>query len=259
MLPVVETFYSIQGEGPFAGNPSVFVRLGGCNLKCEGFGCTTISPIDGSTIKGCDSIPAVATKHFRQEWSYIDEFKELVEMINSTFPVVDELNFKPDIVITGGEPTIHSNNQILIDTVTYYISRGHKVSFETNGSQNVDFDRNDIFKDCTFVMSVKLSNSGEHYNKRININNINSILKNSSRSSCFKFVFNKNTINVDNDEIMDILKQVPFYSTIYIMPQGETTEIMNKNSKAAWEYATSNGFKYTDRLHIRVFEDLIGV
>lgn len=33
-LLVREVFYTIQGEGPFAGEPSVFIRLGGCNLRC---------------------------------------------------------------------------------------------------------------------------------------------------------------------------------------------------------------------------------
>lgn len=33
-LPVVETFYSIQGEGFHTGKPAYFLRLGGCNVLC---------------------------------------------------------------------------------------------------------------------------------------------------------------------------------------------------------------------------------
>lgn len=34
-LDVQEIFYTIQGEGPYAGSPAVFVRLWGCNLRCH--------------------------------------------------------------------------------------------------------------------------------------------------------------------------------------------------------------------------------
>jgi len=35
-LSIAEYFYSIQGEGPFVGQPSLFLRLAGCNLQCVG-------------------------------------------------------------------------------------------------------------------------------------------------------------------------------------------------------------------------------
>ncbi len=33
-LPVMETFYTIQGEGAFAGAPAYFIRLAGCDVGC---------------------------------------------------------------------------------------------------------------------------------------------------------------------------------------------------------------------------------
>lgn len=34
-LPLVEEFYSIQGEGFHAGKPAYFIRLGGCDIGCQ--------------------------------------------------------------------------------------------------------------------------------------------------------------------------------------------------------------------------------
>ena len=35
ILPVMESFYSIQGEGYHSGKPAYFVRLAGCNVNCK--------------------------------------------------------------------------------------------------------------------------------------------------------------------------------------------------------------------------------
>ncbi|MDR0618688.1 MAG: 7-carboxy-7-deazaguanine synthase QueE [Bacteroidales bacterium] len=34
MYPVVETFYSLQGEGAYSGTAAFFIRLAGCPVKC---------------------------------------------------------------------------------------------------------------------------------------------------------------------------------------------------------------------------------
>ena len=34
-MRVNEIFYSIQGEGRYTGTPAVFIRLAGCNLRCD--------------------------------------------------------------------------------------------------------------------------------------------------------------------------------------------------------------------------------
>ena len=33
-FPVMEYFYSIQGEGVYTGQPAFFIRLGGCDVGC---------------------------------------------------------------------------------------------------------------------------------------------------------------------------------------------------------------------------------
>ncbi|MCL4157507.1 UNVERIFIED_CONTAM: hypothetical protein GTU68_027708, partial [Idotea baltica] len=33
-LPIMEAFYTIQGEGYFTGTPAYFIRLGGCDVGC---------------------------------------------------------------------------------------------------------------------------------------------------------------------------------------------------------------------------------
>ncbi|MEE1189413.1 MAG: hypothetical protein UHN41_01440 [Bacteroidales bacterium] len=35
ILPVVECFYSLQGEGYNSGKSAFFIRLCGCNVKCS--------------------------------------------------------------------------------------------------------------------------------------------------------------------------------------------------------------------------------
>lgn len=85
-IPIVEIFYSIQGEGKYIGHPSVFIRVGGCNLTCPSF-----------SSHGCDSFYAV-DKKYKSSWKMMSIAEIIAEI--EKYP-------KADIVLTGGEPTLY--------------------------------------------------------------------------------------------------------------------------------------------------------
>lgn len=238
------------------GVPCVFIRTGGCTLKCEGFGCTTISPLDNTTvIKGCDSIHAVNAKHFKHLWNYYDNFNELVFDIEKHIQNTIKYTEKQDIIFTGGEALLHYKDDVMVQTLEYFISRGHRVFFETNGTVDIDFDQYPIYRKVSYSISVKMSNSGELEHKRWKPEVTNEYLKN-SKNSYFKFVLNKQQIeNNEQDEILTYLQMVPTFGLVYIMPQGETITELDDNALAVYEYCLKNGFRYSDRIHIRMYND----
>ncbi len=245
MIPVVEHFYSFQGEGRYAGTPSVFVRLGGCNLGCKGFGVQTPSAKDSAImIEGCDSIKAVHNEHFAHLWEKVEDLVPLIMMH------LGGLDFKPDIVITGGEPLLHYENPIMIDMLKHFIGLGHRVTFETNATIMIDFEKYPIYKKVTFAMSVKLANSGEEKKKRLNPQAIQAIATN-TKESFFKFVLSKNSLY--HDEIKEISTGLDI--PIYCMPMGATARELSLNDKAVANFCIKKGYNYVDRMHIRLWDN----
>ena len=99
-LQIVEIFPTLQGEGPYVGQPSVFVRLGGCNLACD----------------FCD------TEFEKFEDMALDE---VVKTIFHHAAQVRDL-----VVITGGEP-LRQNIAPLCEKL---LAAGMRVQIETNGT-----------------------------------------------------------------------------------------------------------------------------
>lgn len=108
-LPVMEMFYSIQGEGNYTGKPAVFVRLGGCDVGCV----------------WCDVKESWDAKAHAQ----ID-VKTIVDYVRS-----QGANF---VVITGGEPALYDLSKL---TSSLHES-GILIAIETSGVYPLtgDFD-----------------------------------------------------------------------------------------------------------------------
>jgi len=97
---VNEIFYSIQGEGSFAGTPAVFVRFSGCNLACPW--CDT------------DHSHAVEMTHDELEGAVRDLLKDREGAL---------------VVLTGGEPALQ-----LRDDDPLFRELGSCICVETNGT-----------------------------------------------------------------------------------------------------------------------------
>lgn len=107
---VNEVFYSLQGEGMRAGEPSIFVRFTGCNMECR------IEP--GEKSPGgfdCDT-------EFSSGRTMAQD--ELVDWIKVTGK---DCRW---IVFTGGEPGLQVDKSL----VEKLRSFGYKMAIETNGS-----------------------------------------------------------------------------------------------------------------------------
>ena len=122
-LEISELFYSIQGESSFAGYPTVFIRLNGCNLCC-GY---------------CDS------KYSWQETGKTCSIDDLLTFVDKYPAALVE--------ITGGEPLLQPAVYPLMNRL---LALGKTVLLETNGSISLKNVPEKIIK----IMDIKTPDSG---------------------------------------------------------------------------------------------------
>lgn len=257
MVQVMEMFYSIQGEGVRTGTPSIFVRTGLCNFRCPGFKVLYEDPKSGEKKYGCDSYYAVDPA-FKKNWNAYSNYKDLVNDINACMPKLSiHSQTKPDIVLTGGEPLLYWNDEIYQRCIAYYISRGHKVTIETNAALDINFSR-EYQKQIIFSQSVKLSCSGEPEHKRFNIETLTKIAENAPKSY-LKFVTSAETLEEDLKEIHILLDEIPVYVDVWLMALGDTKKTLHKNALTVAQRAMELGFNYSHRVHIELWNNLVGV
>ena len=106
--PVMESFYTLQGEGAHMGKAAWFIRLGGCDVGCV----------------WCD---------VKDSWDALKHPVQTVEQVMDTLrkeTIAEQTAIKPIVVITGGEPLLHN-----LDGLTAALkSEGYTINIETSGS-----------------------------------------------------------------------------------------------------------------------------
>lgn len=221
-------------------------------MRCEGFGCKEIAT-DGTEVIGCDTVYAVNKKHFSHNWIPITKTQELLAVLD-----LYELPKSVDIVLTGGEPLLYANEPIFIEFLEILYKNGHAITFETNGSLGVDFIKYPIYKEMIFALSIKLENSHEPHAKRIRPDVINS-LATLSKDAFFKFSIDADSITLGLEEEIEEITSFAFHTKVYCMPLGANKAEIEANTEPLVEFCKAKGYNFSDRLHIRIWDQNKGV
>ena len=128
-MKVVEKFISINGEGTRAGEPAVFLRFKGCNLRCS----------------YCDTKWANEVDCAYEERTP----EELAAYVKGTGIT--------NVTLTGGEPLLQKEMRKLLDLL---LADGtNRVEIETNGSVSIENLAKSEYRPV-FTMDYKLPESG---------------------------------------------------------------------------------------------------
>lgn len=239
-MRIIELFKSIQGEGQRTGRPSIFIRTGGCNLRC----------MFGKSI--CD------TPH-----SSFNPDESKYGLINVGHIITENPQIQ-DIVITGGEPLIQKDLDSLVDYIKNINPFLH-ITIENNGTimpSNYLMEMVDLWS-----ISPKLSTSEPKVSKKYGVTkeqveyhkshriNKDVLDKLSNECECqFKFVYSGMDSII---EILDIIDNTNIVkSQILLMPEGTTNKQLTKLRKETIEMCVKYGFVYCERVHIVVWDDL---
>ena len=124
-LIISEIFYSLQGESTYAGEPFIFIRLAGCNLRC----------------KYCDT---------RFAWS---KEKGTEVSLGQIIKTIEKFSPIKKILVTGGEPLLQNATKKLVRLLD---KKNFTILIETNGSLPISR----LSKRTIIIMDIKTPSSG---------------------------------------------------------------------------------------------------
>jgi len=280
-IKTAEIFYSLQGEGKWAGVPSVFLRTFGCNFQCRGFGLPRGESTDEPELIardidkyaeyddlplvefGCDSYASWHPKF--KKLSPVMTTEDINKRCNELIP-----NRRWDdvhLVITGGEPLL-GWQRAYPELIKQAQANGLRdITFETNGTQELHADFHDYLWEeftrsgrdsdrLTWSISAKLPCSGESWEDAIKPDVVKSY-------ELLGFAYLKFVVGTE-DDVEDVDRAVAEYrdagfgGPVYLMPVGGEPSVYHLHTDRVAELAMKKGYRYSPRLQVDIWSNAWG-
>ena len=256
-LNIVDLFVSLQGEGKYVGVPSLFIRVSGCNLRC----CFK------------NSICDTAYSSFNPEKGTFTKDDVVAKLMESNVT---------DIVITGGEPLMFREAlDDLIEYIGMVTDNDYCITVETNGTFQPLKNTIELYS-ISPKLSTSIPEPGKTYeyvsgNKVMHhcfseaeVKKLNETRHNPDAVAALtdmadfqlKFVYSNLDSLKDIDNFLEELRErgVNYEpNDIMLMPEGSTNEQLEKIQLECANVCIERGWRFADRLHIRLWGDKRGV
>lgn len=240
-----EIFHTIQGEGVSVGAPAVFIRASRCNLHCVWCDTDHTWNFTGTPWPHAKDAVAGYTKHVKAEVTC-----EITPLEAATRILAYGCG---RTVITGGEPLLQEPEFLEMISHIRVQQPEHQFEVETNGTRLPSQAFHEAVNQ--FNVSPKLANSGMAAALRLKAEAL-AFFANSPKA-WFKFVVAE---PADLEEIQTLCDTYQLTrQRALLMPEGRTPAELDRH--AAWlaEVCRDRGFRFCDRLHIRLWGDKRGV
>ena len=236
-LTISEVFVSVQGEGPSAGKPAAFLRLGHCNLTCS----------------YCDT-------PYTWDFARYDEAKELrrVPLHELTAFLLDQCPGL--VVVTGGEPLIQHKllERLFLEVDQRAAERAEPPWPEAGGRLSIEVETNGTIRPVAGLaarvnqwnVSPKLRSSGEPPERRFRENALRWFAE--QENAFFKFVVDTSE-SADEALELTLFLGVPKHRVLF-MPEAKNRRELEAREDLVADWARQRDVRFSSRVHLKLWD-----
>ncbi len=240
-----EIFFTVQGEGRNTGLPSVFIRSSLCNLHCRW--------CDTDYTWNWEGTRFAHDRDGEEGYAKYRRWDQIIDLPVSEVAERAASHGCGNFVFTGGEPLLHEADWVGLMSALRERQPEARFEVETNGTRLPG----EAFLGAIHQINVspKLANAGMPRELRLRPEVLRALA--ATGRADFKFVVDSPEDLAEVGEIVDLAGISA--SRVFLMPKGVATEQLD--ARAAWLVARCQvlGYRFSDRLHVRLFGSRRGV